>query len=120
MPDLMMLRLLLSGNGKQRQKIIKIVERVSRECLLDVQLRSIDLRVESPNVSDFDACIVCTPNVAHLDGCEQLAALGVPAFLEKPISNHTVDAEQLLDLFSGDSSTIFVNYNWVNSELFDT
>lgn len=116
----MTLRLLLTGNGKQGQKIIKIIERVSEECLLDVQLRSIDLRIESPNMSDVDACIVCTPNGAHLDNCEQLAVLGIPVFLEKPISNRTVNAEQLLDLFSGDPSSIFVNYNWVNGELFKT
>ena len=71
-------------------------------------------------MSDFDACIVCTSNSPHLDNCEQLAELGVPVFLEKPICNRTVDAEQLLDRFGDDPSSIFVNYNWVNSELFKT
>jgi len=57
------------------------------------------------------AAIVCTPDDAHLADASALLHVGVPVYLEKPMTVHTADADRLLDAAAASERMLFVGHN---------
>jgi len=114
----MKLKFLLIGRGRQGKKIERVLQRIGEQNSINIQISCIDLRNSVICASGVDACFVCTPNDAHFGNCQDLVRLGVPVFLEKPIADDTIDAAALISLFENNPCSLFVNYNWVYSDLF--
>lgn len=59
---------------------------------------------------DTQGVVVATPSTTHFDLLRRLAPLGVPTFVEKPL---TTDAEQARSLRELEGATIFVMHTWL-------